>query len=247
MRDGFVVARKKKLEARPPILVHDGQPPCPCPHICIAHHFPHDLMRMLAGGYLVRQVRAIRIEKRAFASFEVEVIARHARLPFCGDENSQLSFEFPRNLSSASRPLQFRTGNMVAHRGRRAPRMRRVDDSRLGRGHAATCRPIVRRNLLDRGLRDRSRSVDSVRFGQQVARLRAAGPADDLEAAVEVLHYGGTALDPVAAIDVAAAGIIPDYRMMDMTADDAVDAMPPGFSRNRLLVLADEIDGVLDL
>src|SRR5262245_28903650 len=82
---------------------------------------------------------------------------------------------------------------------------------------------------------------------QQVARLRAAGPADDLEAAVEVLDHGGAALDPVAAVDVAAAGIIPDDRMMDMTADDAVDAVPPGFGRDCLLVMADEVDSVLDL
>src|SRR5262245_63718854 len=82
---------------------------------------------------------------------------------------------------------------------------------------------------------------------QQVARLRAAGPGDDLEAAVEVLDHGGAALDPVAAIDVAAAGIIPNHRMMDVAADDAIDAVPLGFGCNCLLVVADEIDGVLDL
>src|SRR5215470_10958288 len=81
----------------------------------------------------------------------------------------------------------------------------------------------------------------------QVARLRAAGPTDDLKAAVEVLDHGGAAFDPVAAIDVAAAGIIPDHRMMDMTANDAVDAVPFGFGGDCLLVMADEVDGVLDL
>jgi len=59
MRHGIVVAREKKLEAGPSILVHDGQLPCSCAHICIAHQFTHDLMRMFARGYLVPQVGAI--------------------------------------------------------------------------------------------------------------------------------------------------------------------------------------------
>src|SRR5215510_6009571 len=92
---------------------------------------------------------------------------------------------------------------------------------------------------LDR-LRHRSRNCrDTALLRHQIARLRAAGPADDLEAAVEVLDHGGAALDPVAAIDVATAAIIPDDRMMDMTADDAVDAVPLGFGRDCLLVMAD--------
>jgi hypothetical protein len=35
--------------------------------------------------------------------------------------------------------------------------------------------------------------------------------------------------------------------MMDMATDDAVDTVPLGFGRDRLLVMANEVDGVLDL
>src|SRR5262245_31408857 len=72
-------------------------------------------------------------------------------------------------------------------------------------------------------------------------------PADDLEATVEVLDHGGAAFDPVAAVDVAKSGIVADHRVMDMAADDAVDAVTLRFGRDRALVLADEVDGVLDL
>src|SRR5215472_15537531 len=72
-------------------------------------------------------------------------------------------------------------------------------------------------------------------------------PPHDLELSVEMLDYRGAALDPVAAIDVAQAEIVADHGVMDVAADDAVEAAPPGFRGERALVFADEGHGVLDL
>src|SRR5262249_57152052 len=49
-------------------------------------------------------------------------------------------------------------------------------------------------------------------------------PPHDLELPVEVLDHRGAAFDPVAAIDVAQAEIVADHGMMDVAADDPVEA-----------------------
>src|SRR5262249_47183023 len=70
----------------------------------------------------------------------------------------------------------------------------------------------------------------------------------DVELAVEMVDHRGAALDPVAAINVAQAKIVADHGVMDVAANDAVEAAPPpGFRGERALVFADEGHGVLDL
>src|SRR5215475_4465651 len=123
-------------------------------------------------------------------------------------------------------------------------------NSRLRRGRTGSCvdGPSAELNFMSRALGHSgwSGGLHGALLWRQLARLRA-GPANDLETAVEVLNHRGAALDPVAAIDIAAAGIIPDHRMMDMTADDAVHAVPFRFGRDCLLIVADEVYRVLDL
>src|SRR5215510_8718879 len=73
-------------------------------------------------------------------------------------------------------------------------------------------------------------------------------PPHDLELSVEMLDHRGAAFDPVAAIDVAQAEIVADHGVMDMAANDAVEAAaPPGFGGECALVFADEGHRVLDL
>src|SRR5215475_10138973 len=62
-------------------------------------------------------------------------------------------------------------------------------------------------------------NAERLLFQRQGVRLAVPRPADDLEATVEVLDHGSAAFDPVAAIDVAEAGVVADHRVMDMTAD----------------------------
>ena len=57
----------------------------------------------------------------------------------------------------------------------------------------------------------------------------------------------GAALDPVAAIDIADAEILVDRRVMDVAADDAVDAAALRLGSQRLLEGADIVHCVLDL
>src|SRR5215472_13526059 len=72
-------------------------------------------------------------------------------------------------------------------------------------------------------------------------------PPHDLELSVEMLDHRGAAFDPVAAIDVAQADIVAYHGMMDVAADDPVEAAAaPRFRRERALVLPDEGHRVLD-
>ena len=72
-------------------------------------------------------------------------------------------------------------------------------------------------------------------------------PADDLHCAVEVLHKRGAAFDPVAAVEVVDSLETADRRIVNMPADDPVDAVLPCGLRDAFLVVADELYGVLDL
>ena len=90
-------------------------------------------------------------------------------------------------------------------------------------------------------LRRRRRSHE-VQF---VEPRSATDPLDDLEPPVEVLDDRRAAFDPVAAIDVAQAGVVADHGMMDVPADHAVNAAPASFGGERGLELADEVDGIL--
>src|SRR5262249_60504197 len=73
-----------------------------------------------------------------------------------------------------------------------------------------------------------------------LARQRARpDPPHDLELSVEMLDHRGAAFDPVAAIDVAQAEIVADHGVMEVAANDAVEAPPPpGFPRQLPLVFA---------
>ena len=80
-------------------------------------------------------------------------------------------------------------------------------------------------------------------------RPRSTGfdPGDDLESAVLMLGKRGAALDPVAAIHVADAEIVVDDGVVDVAADDAVDAVALRLGGERLFERADIVHGVLDL
>src|SRR5579883_1312869 len=73
------------------------------------------------------------------------------------------------------------------------------------------------------------------------------GPAQDAQAAVEILDQRGAALDPVAVVAVEDAVDGADLGMVDMAAHHAVDAAAARFARHRALIVADELHGVLDL
>src|SRR5262249_5350577 len=69
----------------------------------------------------------------------------------------------------------------------------------------------------------------------------------DLALPVEVPAPRGAPFAPVPAMDVAQAEIVADHGMMDVAADAPVEAAPPpGFRRERALVLPDEGHRVLD-
>src|SRR5215472_11135828 len=82
---------------------------------------------------------------------------------------------------------------------------------------------------------------------QWACSLRHGRPADDLEPAVRVLGDSRATFHPVSAIDVPNAGCLVNRRMMNVTADDAVDAMTLSFRSQRAFEFADEIHGILDL
>ena len=62
-----------------------------------------------------------------------------------------------------------------------------------------------------------------------------------------MLDHGRAAFDPVPAIDVGECAHLPDHGMVDVAADHAIDVVARGLRRECALVLADEIDRVLDL
>src|SRR5262245_23028795 len=62
-----------------------------------------------------------------------------------------------------------------------------------------------------------------------------------------MLDHGGAAFDPVTAIDVDEARLLADHGVVDVAADHPVETAAMRLRRQRLLELADEVDGVLDL
>src|SRR5262245_63124757 len=89
---------------------------------------------------------------------------------------------------------------------------------------------------------------DSHRRGSDRAAVaHFVGPMHDFEPSVAMLDHGGTALHPVAAIDVADAEIVANRGVMDVAADHAVGCVVAGGVRERALELADIVHGVLDL
>src|SRR5262249_29487879 len=113
----------------------------------------------------------------------------------------------------------------------------RAGECRDSRGRTADA-SAVNANQAPAGRRCRM-SLDrgGVRLGGE-SRLARQGlgpdPPHDLELSVEMLDNRGAALDPVAAIDVAQAEIVADHGVMDVAADDAVEAAPPpGFRGER--------------
>src|SRR5262249_6243021 len=81
----------------------------------------------------------------------------------------------------------------------------------------------------------------------QTRSMRQCRPRDDLEAAVRMLSNSRATFDPIAAIDVADAGCLLNGGMMNVPADDAVDAVAVRFRRQSTFELADKIHGILDL
>ena len=63
----------------------------------------------------------------------------------------------------------------------------------------------------------------------------------------DVLDHDGAAFDPVAAIDVVHAADVAAGGMVDVAADDAVAAVAARLRRERLLEIADVVDGLLEL
>src|SRR5262245_46106948 len=83
--------------------------------------------------------------------------------------------------------------------------------------------------------------------GRQSGLAHFVGPMHDFEPSVAMLDHGGTALHPVAAIDVTDAEIVANRGVMDVAADHAVGCVVARGVRERALELADIVDGVLDL
>src|SRR5205823_4052611 len=75
----------------------------------------------------------------------------------------------------------------------------------------------------------------------------AFGPVDDLHSAVSVLDERGAALHPVAVVIVSYIPNLPDFRRMDVAADNALRAALVGRMRDHFLEARDELDRVLDL
>src|SRR5258708_21656007 len=98
-----------------------------------------------------------------------------------------------------------------------------------------------------RGLVDFNLSALLIGWHGRGRRRRLRGPFDDLKLSIEMLDSCGAAFHPVAAVYVNQAVDGADHRMVDVTADHAVDMLAAALGAQRLLELADEVDGVLDL
>ena len=81
------------------------------------------------------------------------------------------------------------------------------------------------------------------RHGRKRADMR---PVQDFHCAVEMLDHRRAAFHPVSAIDVGQSEVIADHGMMDIPANDAVNTAPPRLGGERVLILSDELDRVLD-
>ena len=88
-------------------------------------------------------------------------------------------------------------------------------------------------------------SSSSQRAASRLGRQRR--PIDDFHLAVEIFDDDRAGFHEIAGIHIGHAVDVADRGMMDMAADDAVGAAPPGFAREFALETADEIDRVLHL
>ena len=73
------------------------------------------------------------------------------------------------------------------------------------------------------------------------------GPAHDAQAALEILDQRRAAFDPVAVVAVEDAVDVADLGVVDVAADHAIDAAPARLVGHGVLVVGDELHGVLDL
>ena len=78
-------------------------------------------------------------------------------------------------------------------------------------------------------------------------RRQLRAPFDDLKLSIEMLDSCRAAFHPVAAIHINQAIDGANHRMVDVTADYAVHMLAAALGAERLLELADEVDGVLNL
>ena len=81
--------------------------------------------------------------------------------------------------------------------------------------------------------------------GHDYAAAHDVVPAQNRQAAVEVLHQRGEAFDPVAVVAIQHAADVADLGLVDVAAHDAVEAARAGFTRQRLLEGTDVADGIL--
>ena len=94
--------------------------------------------------------------------------------------------------------------------------------------------------------------VGRTNMGPRCSRMRAfrldqTGPPHDLHSAARVLGERRAAFNPIAVVAIENAANSPYFRVMDMAADDAVEAARARFAGERLFEIADEAGGVLHL
>src|SRR5262249_756831 len=121
---------------------------------------------------------------------------------------------------------------------------------RDGPGRSARRRSAERRpQAAGRGSQARPRSPRRRQRRRDHGRLVGAwlGPAHELEPTVEMLDHRRAALHPVAAIDVVQTTVLANHGMMDVPANNAVNAATASLGGERVLVGADEVDRVLHL
>ena len=68
----------------------------------------------------------------------------------------------------------------------------------------------------------------------------------DFESTVEVLDQGRAAFDPVAVVGIENLADAPDFGVVDVTADDAVQPAAACHFRHRLFEVGDVADSVFD-
>src|SRR5580658_7714117 len=100
-------------------------------------------------------------------------------------------------------------------------------------------------SLMRAMFKGRRQSRVRARGGERVERPQRC-PVQDLEPAVEMLDESGAALDPVAVVAIEDAADVAHLGLVDVAADDAVDAALARLFDDHVGVVADELDRVLD-
>src|SRR5262249_37567013 len=72
-------------------------------------------------------------------------------------------------------------------------------------------------------------------------------PSYDLKTAVGMLGDGRAAFDPISTIDIAHTEVLANSRVVNVAADDLIDAVAMRLRHQRFFVFTDVTDGVLDL